>query len=73
MKNINFATKVRAKETPKVSTENNSYAQKRREIMEEINHPVTKVNLDKSVYKKTEIEKAQLKEAKQLNKTLTSL
>lgn len=64
MKNINFATRVRVKMVPK-ETENGFALQKKAQIQEEINHPRTKVNLDRSCYQKTEWERHQLKLAKQ--------
>lgn len=64
MKNVNFATRVRVKMIPK-ETENGAYLSKRKEIQEEINHPRTKVNLDRSCYQKTEWERQQVKQAKQ--------
>jgi hypothetical protein len=42
-------------------TETLDYKKKRAEIQDEINHPDTKVKLDKSVFIKSEEEKAKLK------------
>jgi hypothetical protein len=61
MKNVNFAQRVRVKMTPKTETQGGS-SQARNELNIEINKH--KVDIDKSCFVKTEMEKLELKNAK---------
>ena len=56
-----FAQKVMVTNYQKRTTQNDGSAQKRAELQNEINHPRTKVNIDRSVFTKTEFEKERLK------------
>lgn len=58
MKKINFASRVMV---PRTTTQTSNFNPERLKVQEEINAPSSKVNIDRSVFVKTEEEKQELK------------
>lgn len=63
MKNVNFAERIRVRVTPKTETQGASM-QARAELQNEINKH--KIEIDKECFRKTEIQKLELVNAKTL-------
>jgi len=59
-----FAQRVRVKMIPRESSENGAYNNKRMEVLAETNAASRMVNIDKSVFRKTDAERQELKLAK---------
>lgn len=61
---LNFAQRVKVGLTPNDNSSNGALNQERMRVQAETNSPLRMVNIDKSVFKKTEQEKQNLKLAK---------
>lgn len=60
----NFATRVRVAMTPRENSSNGAFNSERMRVQAETNSPLRMLDIDRGVFKKTELEKQQLKTAK---------
>ena len=59
-----FAQKVRVAMTPRENSQNGAFNNERMRVQAETNSPLRMLNLNRGEFKKTELEKQQLKTAK---------